>query len=223
MPLAISSASSVDVGSSTLSGAASTSSRMVGSAMKPHFTTSAMPLRSSSSDSEASASRSHSTPAGSWNAPTRFLPDAVLMPVLPPTAASTMPSTVVGIVTKRTPRSQLAATKPARSVVEPPPSPTTTSERVNPASPSASQHRVRTSADLAASPSGTSTRCTSRSASTVRRPVACSRSVGGCTIATRRASSPTSALASLIAPWPTTTSYGDAVCTVSLVVMTHPS
>ena len=71
------------------------------------------------------------------------------MPVLPPTAASTMPSTVVGRFTNRTPRSQLAATNPARSVVAPPPRPMTTSDRVNPASPSASQQRVRTSADLA--------------------------------------------------------------------------
>ena len=38
----------------------------------------------------SSAARSQSTPAGGWKAPTRFLPSAVLMPVLPPTAASTM-------------------------------------------------------------------------------------------------------------------------------------
>ena len=98
-----------------------------------------------------------STPAGGWNAPTRFLPSAVLMPVLPPTAASTMPSSVVGIWTTRTPRSQVAATNPARSVVAPPPSPTTASVRVKPDLPSTSQHvgqdRGR---DLASSASGTS-------------------------------------------------------------------
>ena len=141
----MSSASRVDAGSSTLSGAASISSRIVGSAMNPHFATSAMPLRSSSGDRDARASRSQSTPAGSWNAPTRFLPDAVLMPVLPPTAASTMPSTVVGRFTNLTPRSQLAATNPEMSVVDPPPRPMTTSDRVNPASrarpSSASGHR----------------------------------------------------------------------------------
>ena len=49
------------------------------------------------------------------------------MPVLPPTAASTMPSSVVGTCTTRTPRSQVAATNPARSVIAPPPSPTTAS------------------------------------------------------------------------------------------------
>ncbi len=67
------------------------------------------------------------------------MPSAVLMPVLPPTAASTMPSTVVGTAIQRTPRSQVAATNPARSVVAPPPTPTTTSVRVKPDWPSAFQ------------------------------------------------------------------------------------
>ena len=80
------------------------------------------------------------------------------MPVLPPTAASTMPSSVVGTCTTRTPRSQVAATKPARSVVAPPPSPTTASVRVKPAAPSASQQSPATASVLAASPSGTSQR-----------------------------------------------------------------
>ena len=48
-----------------------------------------------------SRSRSQSTPAGSWKAPTRFLPAAVLIPVLPPTAASTIASSVVGTCTTR--------------------------------------------------------------------------------------------------------------------------
>ena len=64
------------------------------------------------------------------------------MPVLPPTAASTMPASVVGTCTTRTPRSQAAATQPARSVVAPPPRPTIASERVKPAAPSASQQRA---------------------------------------------------------------------------------
>ena len=107
--------------------------------MKPHLTTSARPATKSLAGSVCSVSRSHSTPAGGWNAPTRFLPSAVLMPVLPPTAASTMPSSVVGICTTRTPRSQVAAAKPARSVVAPPPRPTTASVRVKLDLPSTSQ------------------------------------------------------------------------------------
>ena len=101
--------------------------------MKPHLTTSARPATRSSAGSVSSGSRSQSTPAGGWNAPTRFLPAAMLTPVLPPTAASTMPSSEVETGTQRTPRSQLAATKPARSVTAPPPTPTTTSVRVKPA------------------------------------------------------------------------------------------
>ena len=66
--------------------------------MKPHLTTSASPARWSRSGSVASAVRSQSTPAGGWKAPTRFLPAAVSIAVLPPTAASTMPSRVVGQV-----------------------------------------------------------------------------------------------------------------------------
>ncbi len=54
-----------------------------------------------------------------------------------------MPSRLVGTLTSRTPRSQVAATKPARSVVEPPPRPTTASERVKPALPSTDQQRRR--------------------------------------------------------------------------------
>ena len=76
---------------------------MTGSAMKPHLTTSARPATRSASGRVASTSTSQSTPAGGWKAPTRFLPSAVLMPVLPPTAASTMPSSVVGTWTTRTP------------------------------------------------------------------------------------------------------------------------
>ena len=67
-----------------------------------------------------------------------------------------MPSTVVGTCTTRTPRSQVAATKPARSVVAPPPSPTTASDRVNPACPSTPQQNAATCAVLASSASGTS-------------------------------------------------------------------
>ncbi len=69
--------------------------------MKPALTTSAKP---------DDAPRCGGRPSSRWRgrtgrraaarkAPTRFLPSAVLMPVLPPTAASTMPSTVVGTCT----------------------------------------------------------------------------------------------------------------------------
>ena len=106
-----------------------------------------------------------------------------------------MASSEVGTVTSRTPRSQVAATKPARSVVDPPPSPTTASERVNPAEPSTDQQRAATCAVLAASASGTSIRtgsmpaslsaCTTRSAASII--------VGGCSTATCWTPSPTSA------------------------------
>lgn len=89
-----------------------TSSRMRSSAMKPVLTTSAMPATRSHRSRDSRAARSHSTPAGGWNAPTRFLPSAVLMPVLPPTAASTIASRVVGTCTTLMPRSHVAATKP---------------------------------------------------------------------------------------------------------------
>ena len=71
-------------------GSASTRSRIRGSAMNPHLTTSASPATKSCCGSDSSAARSQSTPAGGWKAPTRFLPSAVLIPVLPPTAASTI-------------------------------------------------------------------------------------------------------------------------------------
>ena len=66
------------------------------------------------------------------------------MPVLPPTAASTIASSVVGTCTTRTPRSQVAAMNPPMSVVAPPPTVTTASERVNPARPSASHASAAT-------------------------------------------------------------------------------
>ena len=90
--------------------------------------------------------------------PTRFLPSAVLTAVLPPMAASVMPSSVVGISTIRTPRSQVAATNPARSVTAPPPSATTASVRPTPAAASSDHSRVATPISLAASPSGTAVR-----------------------------------------------------------------
>ena len=76
--------------------------------------------------------------------------------VLPPTAASTMPSSVVGTSTTGTPRSQVAAANPARSVAAPPPMPTTQSDLVTFGSASQDHSRASTATSLAASPAGTS-------------------------------------------------------------------
>ena len=80
--------------------------------------------------------------------------------VFPPTDASTMPSTVVGICTTSMPRSQVAATKPARSVVAPPPRPMTASVRVKSVCPMICQQNAATSTRLALSASGISARST---------------------------------------------------------------
>ena len=53
----------------------------------------------------------------------RFLPSGRLTPVLPPIAASTIPSSVVATCTTGTPRWYDAAAKPATSVTMPPPTP----------------------------------------------------------------------------------------------------
>ena len=128
--------------------------------MNPALMTSASPATRSARGRVASTSRSQTTPAGSWKAPTRFLPSAVLMPALPPTAASTIASRVVGTCTTATPRSQVAATKPARSVTVPPPTATTASERVKASSPMTLQSRAATVTSLADSLSGTPARWT---------------------------------------------------------------
>ncbi len=94
---------------------------------KWYFAISPSPQRVSRSGSVASASRSQITPDGCQNAPTRFLPSGRLTPVLPPIAASTMPSSVVDTCTTGVPRCHEAAAKPATSVTIPPPTPTTTS------------------------------------------------------------------------------------------------
>jgi hypothetical protein len=154
--------------------------------MNPPFTTSAMPAARSSAGSVRSVSRSATTAAGSWNAPTRFLPASVLIPVFPPTAASTMPSSVVGTLTRRTPRIQLAATKPPRSVTAPPPYATTVPQRSMPIAASASQHWPATQKVLPASASGIASRCASTPAwrSRSRTVAAPSARVGGWMTAT---------------------------------------
>ncbi len=72
------------------------------------------------------------TAAGWWNAPTRFLPAAALIAVLPPTELSTCASSVVGTWTKRQPRRRIAAANPVRSPTTPPPSAMTASPRSTP-------------------------------------------------------------------------------------------
>ena len=61
------------------------------------------------------------TAAGCLNAPIIFLNFLLLTPVLPPTEASTWARRVVGICITSIPRRYTEATKPARSVVMPPP------------------------------------------------------------------------------------------------------
>src|SRR5512133_2518848 len=126
-----------------------------------------------------------------------------------------MPSRVVGTRTRRTPRSHVAATNPARSVVAPPPRPTIASERVNPAFPRIDQQRSATATLLAASASGTSMRTASRPASVSR---CASRSailiiVGGCSRATRCTPKPSKTGTSATSPLPTSTSYGRSAVT----------
>src|SRR5436190_1468949 len=136
------------------------------------------------------------------------------MPVLPPTAASTIASNVVGTWTTRTPRSHVAATKPPRSVVAPPPTATTASLRVRPAAPMDSQQPAATSAVLARSPGGTDSGTTSYAGpSTSLTRAACARRSSACTTATRRTAAPTSSGSRSRRSCPTTTSYGAVVRT----------
>ena len=130
--------------------------------------------------------------------------------VLPPTAASTMPSSVVGISTTGTPRSQLAAANPAKSVVAPPPIPTTQSDLVTLDAASQDQSRASTLTSLAASPLGTSVTATVNPASARARQA-------GRAIAPRRSSwmtatvwarLPTRSGSAPSTPVPMTTSYG---------------
>ena len=116
------------------------------------MTTSARPLRRSSSGRVSSSDVSMTVSAGQWNAPTRFLPSGRSIAVLPPIAASTWPRRVDGTGIQSTPRRYVAATKPARSVVEPPPTATSVEPR---SSLSARQRRSASATVFAASPGGT--------------------------------------------------------------------
>ena len=81
---------------SSESTAASSSAKNGSSRITPYFTTSARPAFNSRSGSVVRNSVSMNTPAGWWNAPTRFLPAEMFTPVLPPTLLSTSASSVVG-------------------------------------------------------------------------------------------------------------------------------
>ena len=110
-------------------GSRSSMSRSSTSSVRPYFATSASPERNSRSDRVRSVSTSATTSRGCENVPTRFLPSGRLTPVLPPIAASTCASSVVGTWMNGTPRMYVEATKPARSPTAPPPSATTGSSR----------------------------------------------------------------------------------------------
>src|SRR5438034_1130639 len=74
------------------------------------------------------------------------------MAALPPIAASTWPTRVVGTATQSIPRRYVAATKPATSVVQPPPKATSVPPR---SSRSCRQRRSAVATVFASSPAGT--------------------------------------------------------------------
>jgi FkbM family methyltransferase len=78
-----------------------------------------------------------------------------LIAVFPPTAASTIPATVVGTAIQSIPRNQDAAANPPKSVVAPPPTAITRSLRVNPAAPNQFHTCSSVALDFPDSPSGT--------------------------------------------------------------------
>ena len=94
------------------SGAPRAARRRAGPSSRPR------PSRSAAraSGSVASSAGSMTVRTGQWKAPTRFLPSGRSIAVLPPIAASTWPTSVVGTATQSTPRRYVAAAKPARSV-----------------------------------------------------------------------------------------------------------
>ena len=79
---------------------------------------------------------------------------------MPPTLLSTIATTVVGIWISGRPRRNVAATKPARSPVTPPPTANTQPSRVIPAPASWRNTRPYSSIDFDRSPAGIRTRTT---------------------------------------------------------------
>ena len=119
-----------------------------------------------------------------------------------------MPSRVVGTSTTGTPRSQVAAANPARSVAAPPPIPTTQSDLVTFEAASHDQSRARTSTFLAASPLGTSVAATVKPASARARQAgrAIAPRLSSAMTATVSAFLPTRSGSAPRTPAPTTTS-----------------
>ena len=91
--------------------------------------------------------------AGQWKAPTRFLPCGRSIAVLPPIAASTWATRLVGTGVQAMPRRYVAAAKPAASVVQPPPSATIVPLRSRRRS---CQRRSSAASVFASSPGGSS-------------------------------------------------------------------
>ena len=81
--------------------------------MAAFLITSAKPAARSRLGNDARVATSIDTRRGWWKDPTRFLPSGRLTPVLPPTLASTIESTVVGICTKGMPRRKVGAVERA--------------------------------------------------------------------------------------------------------------
>ncbi len=96
------------------------------------FTASPRAARRCRSGRERRKATSMMTAIGWWNAPTRFLPSGRSTPVLPPIDESIWATSVVGTWINGTPRSQVAARKPAASPSAPPPIATNGSSRSGP-------------------------------------------------------------------------------------------
>ena len=84
----------------------------------------------------------------------RFFSPLKSIPVLPPTAASTAASRVVGMLMRRMPRLKVAAANPPISVTTPPPRFMTAAERVAPLVHRESHIEARVSSVLCSSPAG---------------------------------------------------------------------
>ena len=138
-----------------------------------------------------------------------FLPPGRSTPVLPPIAASTWASRVVGIWTNSTPRRKQPAANPARSPTLPPPKARTRLSRLPPAASISFQSRSADSIVFAPSPSSTS-RIThfdaARRSTSSRSPCsACTRGVVTRNAVRRASQSSSSGSTDEIAPSPTMT------------------
>ena len=132
-----------------------------GEAMTPFLTHSAMPAARCRRSSVRRWRTSEMTPTGCWKAPSRFFATGWLTATLPPSAPSTMASSVVGRLTYGTPRMYALATQPPRSLMTPPPNVSTRSRRARPVC--ASQFHIPTAvaSDFVRSPAGTARATTS--------------------------------------------------------------